>query len=403
MPKRRAVWPPLMREKRLAGGGMAYYWSPAPRDLRRGCPVRPEALGRDLEAACARARLLNDHLTAWRDGHASPRDIDHGPRHGTLDWLVERYFRSEAWGRVSDRSRAEYRRALALVTDLQLRTGGRLGELAARTISARAVDTAYARLRNGPQGPRMRQAVVCVTRMARAWDVVGRLYPDTVPDGNPWRGVELVHGRGTTRPASRAEALSLAQAIAAMGEAHLAIAPLVCFEWLLRPENVVAGCLTWHDWRPPHRPDAVRLAHGKTGAEGWQPLEVDGRRLYPELEDAIAALPRVGVPVVLMTRERHGAAGGWRTLPVPRPYRMPHVQRLVREARAAAGLGHHVTLAACRHGGMTELGDAGLTEQGVMALSQHVTPEASRLYVKRTEQQRAAAALRRRSYVERTG
>src|SRR5262245_29259492 len=40
----------------------------------------------------------------------------------------------------------------------------------------------------------------------------------------------------------------------------------------------------------------------------------------------------------------------------------------------------------------TELGDAELTEQGVMALSDHRTPEAARLYVKRTETQRASAA-----------
>ena len=32
-------------------------------------------------------------------------------------------------------------------------------------------------------------------------------------------------------------------------------------------------------------------------------------------------------------------------------------------------------MTACRHGGMTELGDAELTEQGVMSLSGHRTPE----------------------------
>ena len=55
---------------------------------------------------------------------------------------------------------------------------------------------------------------------------------------------------------------------------------------------------------------------------------------------------------------------------------------------------------ACRHGGLTELGDAELTEQGVMALSGHRTPEAARLYVKRTETQRATAARKRRAWIE---
>ena len=59
----------------------------------------------------------------------------------------------------------------------------------------------------------------------------------------------------------------------------------------------------------------------------------------------------------------------------------------VRKARKLAGLPEYVTFDACRHGGMTELGDAELAEQGVMALSGHRTPQAARLYVKRTEHQ----------------
>jgi hypothetical protein len=59
-----------------------------------------------------------------------------------------------------------------------------------------------------------------------------------------------------------------------------------------------------------------------------------------------------------------------------------------------------LTLAACRHGGLTELGDAGLTEQGGMALSGHRTPEALRIYEKRTDVQRAIGARKRRAWVE---
>jgi len=52
---------------------------------------------------------------------------------------------------------------------------------------------------------------------------------------------------------------------------------------------------------------------------------------------------------------------------------------------------------------MTELGDAELTEQGVMSLSMHKTPQAARLYIKRTERQRETAARRRRQWVETNG
>ena len=51
---------------------------------------------------------------------------------------------------------------------------------------------------------------------------------------------------------------------------------------------------------------------------------------------------------------------------------------------------------------MTELGDADMTEQKVMALSGHRTPEAARLYQKRTEKQRMLAARKRRIYLGRS-
>jgi ribosomal protein L39E len=79
---------------------------------------------------------------------------------------------------------------------------------------------------------------------------------------------------------------------------------------------------------------------------------------------------------------------------------MVYAQRLVRAARKNADLPAHVTLDACRHGGMTELGDSGVTEQGGMALTGHSTPQAFRLYVKRTDNQRIVAARQRRAWVE---
>src|SRR5262245_20338740 len=60
----------------------------------------------------------------------------------------------------------------------------------------------------------------------------------------------------------------------------------------------------------------------------------------------------------------------------------------------------HVNLDACRHGGLTELGDAGATEFEGMAASMHKTPHALRLYVKRSEAQRISAARKRRLLAE---
>ena len=69
----------------------------------------------------------------------------------------------------------------------------------------------------------------------------------------------------------------------------------------------------------------------------------------------------------------------------------------------ACGLPEHLTLDACRHGGNTELGDAGLTEFEQRVLSGHRTASAARGYVKRTEAQRLNAVQKRRLWVGKGG
>jgi len=85
----------------------------------------------------------------------------------------------------------------------------------------------------------------------------------------------------------------------------------------------------------------------------------------------------------------------------PRLYSLERARHLIQKARAEAGLPKHMTLAACGHGGMTELGDAGLTEPRIMSWCAQETPAPARVYVKRTELQGVAAARKRRQFVER--
>jgi hypothetical protein len=142
--------------------------------------------------------------------------------------------------------------------------------------------------------------------------------------------------------------------------------------------------------RPPARPNHVQIEHHKPGKLVWHPLQDEDGRFYPEIEDYLAELPKLGVPIALTPGTRGEN----------RPYSYSYARALVRRARKKAGLPTHVTLTACRHGGMTELGDAKLTEQGIITLSAHTTPDAARGYVKKTERQRLAAARKRRAWVE---
>jgi hypothetical protein len=82
-----------------------------------------------------------------------------------------------------------------------------------------------------------------------------------------------------------------------------AAAAVISFEWLQRPENVLAGVLCWPDYRSKEWPNAIKILHHKTGATVWHPLEdtVDDVtvRFYPEAEAIITKLPRRGVPMIL--------------------------------------------------------------------------------------------------------
>lgn len=388
-----------MTEKRLSDGRIAYYWTPQRRDAAAGFKLKAEALGHDYAQAKLRADDLNRHLDDWRRGKGEERDLDAQPGFGTLDWLVERYKRSRAWQRVSPKVQAHYVYIMQLALDLKRKSGKRVGEALLTQIDAATVDRVYELLQVGPRGRRLRVATMAMMRLGRAWDVVARLHPQDVPNANPFRGVVLDHGNNTARPALREEAFALHQALLDAGEPHLAAVPLICFEWHQRPENVLTGSLSWTDWRPADRPNFVRIQHAKTGEEIWQPLiDEDGEPLFPELTDYLDSLVRLGVPVVLMRPKRNRRDGGGRLAKPPAVlFTLREARARVRKAARAAGLPDWLTLAACRHGGMTELGDAGATEAEVMASSGHRTPDAARLYVKRTDAQRLSAAKKRRA------
>jgi L-alanine-DL-glutamate epimerase-like enolase superfamily enzyme len=122
---------------------------------------------------------------------------------------------------------------------------------------------------------------------------------------------------------------------------------------------VLAGNITWNDYRHADNPHVGNIRHRRTGVVVPLSLEdEDGEPFYPALDTYLAELPRLGLPIVLTSGERGPA----------HPYSMVYAQRRVREARERVGPDSHITLDACRHGGLTEAADAGATDQGMRAL-----------------------------------
>jgi hypothetical protein len=133
----------------------------------------------------------------------------------------------------------------------------------------------------------------------------------------------------------------------------------------------------------------IRIEHHKTGAVVLHPLEETTENgvilFYEDAEAVLARLPRLGVPMILRL-VREGAT---------KPYSFSGMQKIVHTMRDKLGLPSSFTLDACRHGGMTELEEAELTDGQGRALSAHKSQQAYEGYAKRTAM-RALSATRKR-------
>jgi hypothetical protein len=134
---------------------------------------------------------------------------------------------------------------------------------------------------------------------------------------------------------------------------------------------------------------ALFPTRSKTGATVWHPLEesADGGtvQFYADAEAVLAQVPRRGVPMILKLK-RDGTA---------MRYGPKETAQIVRQLRDRLGLPATFTLDACRHGGMTEMEEAELTDGQGRALSGHRTQGAYAGYAKRTLA-RALPATRKR-------
>jgi hypothetical protein len=414
--------PRFVQAKSIARGQMAFYWVVTGHYRKLGCTIPSEPLGSDYINACGqdgnggRAAVLNGLFDEWRKTRAGEPIEQKLIVYGTVDWLFREYKSSNAYlAKVSERSRPDYERSMALVTDIVTRKGDRIGDRKITAITPISADRIYqiiwegktntipsisdepAKLdrRFGPKGRRPRQAEKGVKLCARAWDVVRRLHPalfgKEVP--NPWRGVALNRRTKRVKPAAtRDEVYAFAATAIEHGCTEVAAAAVICFEWLQRPENVIGGYIRWSDYRGREAPKAIRVFHHKTGAVVLHPLEdSDGTRFYEDAEAVLAKVPRRGIPIIM--HDSRGRLDDGKPKPA-KLYSAGGIAKLVQRLRKLAGLPTTFTLDACRHGGMTELEEAELTDGQGRALSAH-TSKAYEGYAKRTLK-RALAATRKR-------
>jgi hypothetical protein len=83
---------------------------------------------------------------------------------------------------------------------------------------------------------------------------------------------------------------------------------------------------------------------------------------------------------------------------ITKPYSFSGMQKIVHTMRDKIGLPSTFTLDACRHGGMTELEEAALTDGQGRALSAHKTTSVYAGYAKRTMERTLSATRKRHAH-----
>src|SRR5262249_7869157 len=249
--------PRFVRIKTLASGTVVFYWDLTGHYRRLGCSIPGEPLGTDYVTACGedgnrgRAAVLNALFDEWRRSR-SDELVDGLVRFGTVNWLFREYKQTKAYlEKVSQRSRRDYERTMLLVTDMVTKKGDRIGDRKVKAITPVSADKIYERIIAGPRGERPRQGEKVIGLCARAGGVVHRLFPDAFQPAipQPCRGVTKNRRIQTVTPAAtRDQVYTFAKTAIEAGYPEAPPAAVICFEWLQRPENVLAAYIRWTDY-----------------------------------------------------------------------------------------------------------------------------------------------------------
>jgi hypothetical protein len=153
------------------------------------------------------------------------------------------------------------------------------------------------------------------------------------------------------------------------------------------------------DPTPKHSADCAP----KNGGAVWIPLFDKGAPLFPELMARLDAMKRDRVGGLFFMRDWPDPIAK-----VPLPWATPaggldFVKKKTKKVIRTAGLRDELSFTSFRHGGLTELGDADLTDTQIRALSRQKSTKVLPRYIKRTRRQIVAGTVKRRALREAEG
>lgn len=391
--------PRYTRPKPLANGITAYFWelptwARPKKDLRgkpvpvvrhgRPCLLESTALGTSLSKAVEQADMLNASFDSWKDGTVTE------VAKGSVAWLFAWYRTQDRFTSKSSKTRRDYHGYMDRICAVKMKVGT-FGEKKASSVDAEVADNLYAKFKK--LGKRTGAYAMQVCRLVWTW--AKRHHKTTGVTDNPFLKMGIATGAEEgNRDTSRAEYDLYREKARELGYQSMATAAALAFEFCQRtwdvfgfvdPDGVKQRGFVWTDYKPG---ETFSFKQSKTGKPLRLPLyQVVARQkvpLYPELEAELALTPRTGVLIVV--EERSGL-----------PYTERRMSTVHREICDAAGLPKKMTFTGFRHGGATELGDAGIED--IRPLTGHDQTSTTRIYNKANERKAATIALARREHL----
>lgn len=373
--------------KPLANGSTLWSWQPSSKDRKKDCPLKYRALGTDPLEAFKIAAELNEALKDWRNGVQSVAYLP-----GSFGWLLMEFLAHKDVKSLSKTAQAEYERHARYMMDVR-EAGTPIEKKMLGTFSPLFALKLYERL---AEKHSIGIANRCLVQARYAWNKMYVYHHKLVPESNPFEKVEPSFREKTeTVPATYAELCSFVSAAIALGETGVALGARLCWDMHIRPTEVF-GSVQRDQWRPVENPRALWVGSDKTSkgkakkTSAWQPLDDVGPNgewvcMFPELESLVKMIRWPG-PALCMRERQVGTrvfAGEW--------VEIKNADKIARRIRKHAGLGEHVTLESFRHGGLTELGSAGVPDTLLQARSLHKQRQTLSHYMHRSDDQAMAA------------
>lgn len=388
----------------------AYYFTVPSWARERGCTVEDKALGFERDAAYDYAEtVLLPQFDSWRTGGLSDLAEVRGAV-GTFDWMVTTFKADKKYRKLSDGQKRNHERGFDMVANYLLTNGRRVGSLPLASISTKMADRLLEKLGvvieqddDGNPVQRERKTTVnhAMKSCRRAWNVVYRAEPKIVPKENPFSRMGLDESSEPSVNATFEQLMAFVHCCDGNKRRSIGTAAMVAWEWLQREEHIF-GAFTVAHYRSKERPDDVRIVHPKTGEEVWWPLfdpEQSGRvPLFPELMARLDAIKSSRIGGLMIVRdwkdEKAGVPVAW---PTGKKGDLTYLRHETKRLIRMAGLPDNLSFSTFRHGGLTEGGDADMTDREILAQSAQKSPKVLPRYVKKTMKQVANGARKRRA------